>query len=536
MSTYVEVTIGGADFAFTRTLDYNASPTQYPRLANVGVLRRPLSVGDAEVANVTVEISKADGALTDVLGAADDADAVFYDDGLELLSGRVTDLEIGPTISFRIVSAKLNEAPLLRLATVNQEFAYTGAIPHVLGEKVSFSPRIADSDGFIWRLADNTLARIRSVVADGRTLTIKEYELQNQTDDTGRGVAFLRLAQAASSVTVVADGPPDDEEQPIKSPYRVLKYIIDNLSPEMLGFNANHELRTLTADIELRGVINDSYSTVKTLIYDVLRSAGAVWSVGTTKLGQIWPNTSPPDYLVGVLTENIDSEAIATRVPVINQITVLYNYDWAQEQYRNAATLQAPHSIQRQKRTGDLGIRAFTLELPWQGNTAQALAIATNWLAHYAGVVYEYEWKVSANDINKYNPGDYWEIDSATLPKCDFALVVDAELDFNNMEARFKAEGQFGNAEVVDIISQGELINQLIVSARVDQAGDFTELEIRTPNGDLAIGATVLFGGIRRVTDKNGIARFPLPGGFYYRLEVYYLDFPATIIEQYQVI
>ena len=535
MTAWLELDIEQTTIALCRDsaqLPDSAPAIRYPVVTSFGELRRPLSTESSEAPNVTISIDNGSGAVTNALNGLYGLPArLVHDSAGVLLSGRVRSFSMGAQGSIEIVDLALLEPPVLRQSTTLAEFDGSSAIPHVIGRGVRYVPQLLNETQTRWRLADHRIALVRSVEVDGRALNREQFELKHSADSSGGGVAILELSQAVrDSIVVTVDGAISrDTGQVIENPADIAAYLLGDL-----GGAAPDDVDRLRSDangLVMRGLIDGTDLTLKALTSRIMSSAGVLWSAAAPEFGRYWPTESASPEIAGIV-DAATADVTAEQLPIINRLVVVHDYDWSLSEYRKAIIMDAPESIERHGRTF-----SATLELPWVAESHHAKRIAERHLSYRAAEVYRYSWALSSSTIAvDATPGQVWSVQSPVVRACAEAIVIDAVLSIGSLSASVQAEGRAGDPEPVRIVSIGRLIEGLVVSPVVSIGDDFTELQIFTPDGSVAPSAVVILGGIRRVADANGIARFPLPGGQYYRLEVYAAGFDPIVIEQYQVV
>jgi len=491
------------------------SDLQFRRLANIGALRRPLSVGgSAENANVTVTLDNGDGRLTEYFKVPPlrQPARLITADG-DLFVGTITDCEIGKEISLSLEAGgtlPLSDRLPLRETTVWGSYKDKATIPLAYGRPV-VTPVAYDNDGLLFVCADHACQGVDEVKRDGQL--IEAWAFYNDIDDTGHPIAVLELADPLAEgeqLAVRLRGKMHPTTGALlTNPAFVLWDLLANVCtvPTTLADLDQFRVETAIKGIEVGGVIDDSSRTIRAQIDDICQSIGAVWSGGMPGIARLYPIANPGE-LDWKTFDQLNAQSLkaeSSRSEIVTVLRVLYDY--VDGQPRRAVQFEAPQAIEAYGRIES------EVTAHWLRSARLAAELGERLLTYQARPIWKLSWSSDARD--QAPPGVYVSINHPRSPIAGQVLVMNSELAVSTSSVQIAAEAAAGVApKIVMTRLSTAFEKEFKGGSNVVYNNGVATFTIVGDNGNALVNATATLDGTEaRITDHQGQVQFETARG-----------------------
>jgi len=491
------------------------SDLQFRRLANIGALRRPLSVGgSAENANVTVTLDNGDGRLTEYfkIPPLRQPARLITVDG-DLFVGTIASCDMGKEISLSLEAGgtqPLSDRLPLRETTVWGSYKNKATIPLVYGRDV-VTPVAYDNEGQLFVCADHACQGVDEVSRDG--LPTEAWAFYNDIDDTGHPVAVLELADPLADgepLTVTLRGKMHPTTGALlTNPAFVLWDFLANVCavPITLADLDQFRVETASKGIEIGGVIDDSSRTIRAQIDDICQSIGAVWSGGMPGIARLYPIENPGE-LDWQTFDPLKAQGLKAESSQSGIVTVLrVLYDYVDGQPRRAVQFEAPEAIETYGRIES------EVTARWLRSARLAAELGERKLSYQARPVWNLSWSSDVRD--QVPPGVYVSINHPRSPISGQVLVMNSELAVSTSSVQITAEAAAGTAPKIVMTRLSTAFEREFKSgSNVVYSNGVATFTIVGDNGQALVNATATLDGTEaRITDHQGQVQFETARG-----------------------
>ena len=384
------------------------------------------------------------------------------------------------------------------------------AIPHVYG-KSSVAPLKYSKDGLEWAIAGHSIDGVDSVIVDD--VITNTYQHTNRADNTGQQIATIRLRKAPSnSIVVNCRGKIDPVIGGLMTnPGRIIWDVLANIGSVSVLITQLDQFILDTKDIEFAGVLDDANATLRSVLDDLQRSAGAAASLGIPKIAVLYPQLSmPTDHYIHGEFDALDISSLSSAESVDNIATVMrvnHAYNWSVSEYGGSVQYKCPSAIDKYGRI------ERAIDAPWLVTARDAANLCQRLLKYYARPVFTSTFNTSK--INNIPSSAYISFSHPYGPLSGNLFVKNSEIDLFNSETQITVESAYGPQPTVALEYTStrfvDETTQLFISYR-DGIATFT---VRDDFGDPLPGAIVTVNGESRIANASGEASFVLAPGTY---------------------
>lgn len=382
-------------------------------------------------------------------------------------------------------------------------------IPHVYGVcTVGVMPYAQDNRFHL--IANHSIRSVDQVRIQDQPS--KAYQLHNITDPSGLAIAVLELENSAESSDIAIDvhGKLNKAGVVITNPAELIYDLIHNVAGIEVDYSRLLDFRSQTAHIELGGVIDDSTSTLRNLITQILTSIGAVWTLGSPSIATLYPLFDRPmgTPLTSIPTRYIES--LSSSLTLDSIFTVL-KYEYDQDYYSNKPISTIELTSTTLQRYGE---RVKTISAPLVRNANSALSIATRLLQYYSTPVFkallELDWD------QEIAPMDWIDMTHPNLPasRTGEYFVWDSSSSVGSTVYDLTIESMIQSPPNVELTGQSNLFEftQSELSY-VYEDGVLTLTVVNTETGTPLKNASVTILGQEKFSDEKGVVKFKLDHG-----------------------
>ena len=434
---------------FYRGAPPNVAGLALPLLSRVGTLRRPLSVpglGSAETASVTLDLDNASGAVSARWAQHPPLRApaaVVCADGV-LFSGVVTRVTLGALASISIEAGlrqPLTDTVPLRSSVVWGAYRSVRTLPVVYGA-ARLTPVPYDASGRRFVLADHAIAGVDAVTRNNAPTSA--WDFHNGLDSTGQAVAFLDLSaplKSGEALAVALRGKLQaDSGQLLLGPAEIMHDVLANVCAMPLPWARFDRFRAQTAGQVLGGVLDQANKTVRATLDDLLLSVGAAWSTGAEEIAlrYPWPESTAPVALQASPLNMREVIAECSHAQIVTALRIVYDYDYALGQPRQALALECPEAIRQ------YGKIEREWDAAWLRSPREAQALGQRMLAWMCRPRWRVRWQQSGWPSVK--TGDLVHIDHPLSPLRGAFRLLTADLDLAALRVECAIEGAVGEA------------------------------------------------------------------------------------------
>ena len=503
-----------------------------PRLLDPGTLRMEAAWmgGEAITANLTCQLDNLDGALT-----ADLADpprlATISENGVTLVSGTVHRLTIGEVVNLTLVvggagAALIEEIPLRTTAQWERRDTVQ-SLPLPFG-RCTLEPLRYSEDGRYWLVADGTIQGIDTVHKAEELYPAGNWELLHRTDDTGRAVSLLEIAdyplEDGETLSVTLNGITHPTRGDlIENPADVIWYLLDQVAkistPEaqLAEFRAECAAAGLTVGLVVTG------GTLRAVIAQVCDSVGAIWSDAAPGIARLYPANLDTEPLwatftggigVGGVLDASEFSADWARQEVITRLQVDFDYDDAAGQYRQSVTVAAdPVAI------ATYGDRAMTHQAPAVRSLRAAEDLGHRLLPYLARPRWTVQFQAHTSDrqpLASLRPLVVMELQAPRCPLTGRVLLWSLSRGLATGVITLEARGATGRVPEISTVQRSSQLANSRIQPVLYREGDTVIIVARGEDGEVLPGAVVALNGQSREADSQGRAYFPgLAAGLY---------------------
>lgn len=366
-------------------------------------------------------------------------------------------------------------------------------IPRVYG-RATVKPLRYNEAGTLYVVADHAIAGVDAVRVGGQA--IAGWKAYNGADQTGHGVAFLRLSAPLQSGDEIAA----DVRGLDGNPAAIVADLYPRAAlPEFAIYCRNHRL-------ELGGVLAEKM-TVRAALSFALEQVGAAWSAGLP--GFALPFPPPADGPLAATLGPLDVSNWTVECALENlftRVTVPFDYDYAAGKARQSITLVAKSAkILHGERTAELA-------LPWVKSSRQAIATATAWLQWRARPKWVLTGSISVQH-RSLQPGSLISVSHPRLPVSGEYVLTNVDPGYGSGAVSITAEALPGLIPIVSIETVGKRFDPPSDGLNITYENGVATLVIVDPNGSPVRDAAVVFDGKNGKTDITGTVSFKADPG-----------------------
>lgn len=495
-----------------------APDISYDRLLSIGSIRWAAHVGGGdEAANCTLAFDNADGDLVADFASGLMAQSItIFTDDVEIFTGVITDISVGETIRPQIVADALSQYVALRRTTVWSAPFVDAVIPHVIGRQ-TIRPIRYSADGRQWLCADHACAGVLAVELDGKPVSANR--LANTKDEVGHAIAVLNLNESVSDdqdLFVTVQGLLNSEGELAQNPAEVVEYLVSTIggqgisAAELDGFRA----QCAALPIKLNMLFDDDAVTYRSEIDRIMNNVGGIFSPGMQGIARIWPQADipagEPNWFELSGAEDF-GEATARLDEVVTELTIDFDYEPAQDRYRQSITLRAQASEDiygRRKRA-----------TPYQAGALQsrreAFQLGERLLPYLARARWKQSATISGADALEVSPGAFVNVTATHLPIAGQVIVTGVSRDYDSNSATIELEQPYGAAPSVRVVQSSQLAAAAEEATTIEYLDGTATITALAPDGSILTGATITLNGVSRVANAQGQARFVIDPGIY---------------------
>lgn len=503
-----------------RTLELSPTLRMPGRVRTFGAIRQSLSVlSNSEASNASVTLDNSDGGLSDYfrLGRLVGAESAIYSNGVELFTGRISNISEGESITLAIEAGGLyhlfESLPLRRAANWG-EYIEDATLP-VVYSSARVTPVRYNPAGTKWVVADGPAepaAAQGAVYRDGELNG--DYAARREVDKSGKAVSLVELGSglvSGETLSVIARGYTELSAvtgQPVL--VEDVAGIITHLMTEIVGAPVGNlgRLRRDTAGIKLAGAFVTRDTTVQGALDAIVGSVGGVWASGMPGFARLYPKERQPGEPIRYAFTPRQMTGVSASHQIDNittELQVSYGLDYADSQYDGAIIQQA--GVKR------FGVRQLTLGWPFARSASFVLSRATEILQYLARPRVVISFSTVISETTSLRLGD-WVTVSGTLTQADDVelFVTSIAVDPYTGKQDVLAEAPLGVPPPVTLVSVASRFESPVLSPAVVTAqGSTASFTIKRPDTSAPlIGALVTLDGTRkqRITDGRGQVQF----------------------------
>lgn len=188
---------------------------------------------------------------------------------------------------------------------------------------------------------------------------------------------------------------------------------------------------------------------------------------------------------------------------LITRLRLVFDYDHASSQHRQAIELQASSAETRH------GRKDATLDAAALLDARSAVSLGQRWLGYYSRPVWRGELTLPAHYAS-LRPGDEISTSYSRLPAVWVWLVTDVIAPPQSQTIRVSIEGVPGTVPTIDLLRQSSKFAPVILEpATINAQADIAEFTLRDPDGNPLVQARcTLDDAITLLTDQNGWVQF----------------------------
>lgn len=278
-------------------------------------------------------------------------------------------------------------------------------LPWVYG-RVTLAPVCISAERTEWMIADHAIAGVTSVAAAGEP--VSGWQHLNRTDDSGRAIAVLRTSQPVKDgvqLAVACTGALDERSgEVIEHPAAIARDLLKRCgrAPAPDAFLGLHDAQPAAAC----GIVFDG-GTLREALADLFAPFDVLWNAADTRAVPLVGANNHSPFAITPRTA-ARCEASCALDDVFTTARVLFDYDYAARQHRQALTIDAPESRAR------YGAREITYEYPHIHAARLALELAQNRLARDAAACWQIDADIDTGTAVRY--GDVIDLNHPHLP------------------------------------------------------------------------------------------------------------------------
>jgi len=419
-----------------------------------------------------------------------------------------------------VIAAPLTGPIPLRDSVILDAYGEARRLPHGYG-KMTVRPIRYDDTGRAWLVFDHAAGPLVSVTRDDEPYAAAE--LINRPDSQGHTVALLETADNISDddalvVTVHGKRHPDSGA-PVINPADVLWDILANICRQPITETdlTDFRIACATAGLAVAGVLGEgSALSARASIDQIMTSIGAVWSDAMPGIARLYPVESLGSESVGTITPMAMAESAASGCglsAIATHLTLRYDYDHAEGDYRRSITVRAPEAIERY---GD-GIPPRIIDAAWLPDERSAADVATRLLQYYARPVWRTSIDLVADaqlggslDIGELTAGLVLDLQDPAAAVTGPQLIADCLLEEpdGSTGAAIALEGHNTPAPAVEIAQRSSRVVGKSGETFARYRDGVAEIVALDDAGLPIPQALVSVGSMSKTADANGIARF----------------------------
>lgn len=409
----------------------------------------------------------------------------------------------------------------LRTSAVWNEYRDITPLRVGYGE-ITLNPTQYDNTGRFFFLLDHGVS-ILSVERNADDY--QTYDLHNQADSAGETISLLEIGEPLTddeTLTVKLQGRTDpDSGELITNPAWVLQDLLVNVSGyqiETSRFLAFAE-ECAQNHITIAGLIDNHQPTLRSTIAEIMQSIGAIWMINSPNMARLFPEpASDPDEIIYAYFENqptalgvldsADYRSDYDEAAIITELQIDYDYDWADQEYRQAVVLRADAATFE-----TYGRRVDQIDARWLTSSSAADAMGERVLTWRARPHWQVSFEAIAGGVIPVDQiPDGGKINLTNITRCPIDgthIVLSKHVDHDSKRTQFTIEGAVGLEPSVEFISRSSRLGAQAAEFFFERQAD-TAIIRTNP------GATVSLNGRAVVADVNGRAFFPdTPPGTY---------------------
>ena len=404
----------------------------------------------------------------------------------------------------------LTDPLALRKTTVWQKYQNVAFIPHVYG-RVTIAPLKYRADGRQWVIADHAIQGVDSVTIDGKTTTA--YSFTNAKDSTGADIALLDVFTVpVDSITAMVRGKPITGGL-MTNAARIVQDVIANIGGGTVTLAQLDAFRTATTALELAGVVSGDLETARSQADEIMRSAGAVWSLAMPGIATLYPVDSVPSAapiwatLNSLSARNVECQVESAALYTV--VKVEYAYDWVNGKPTKSVQVKAASQIAKYGRI------ERTVDARWLKHDRDAIALANRLLKYWSRPLHVVTMDISRDDGAKIPPGGYVSFSHPYAAVSGTLFVVDAQTEINSGATRLVVEGAYGSAPGVTLEYASATFADADETLFVSYNNGVATITVADIDGNPIQGATVTINADSRTTNASGQVFFTLAPGTY---------------------
>jgi len=404
----------------------------------------------------------------------------------------------------------LSTVPLRRTSAWG-DYETAQTLYHAYGT-VTVKPIKYRADGRAWFCGEGPIAGVRSLVVDGVTLPASSYIFVNTADVQGRPIGLIQLSRAPKesiSATIVGKLDPLDGSV-ITNPAIVLYDFLTRIAGFSIARSQldRYRIECNNAALQFSGLISDASLTNRAQADDLVSSAGAVFSLGMSRIARLYPRLSAPEAFLSISLASPTTEPAASSVISADDVKTILTADYAWDHNEGRATRSMRLQSSTRKTFGDIEEK---IDLKWVSDDQVAASVARRILAYISRPVVTF----SCVSRARVSSGEWVNVQHPYNAANGVMFVVNSESDPHTDRTQLNLIAPYGSAPTITLVSTSRRFVSDTEQLSVQFRDGKVTITARDEDGRVLAGALITLDEKTQQADSKGQSVFTTSPGLH---------------------